>query len=177
MVISDIVRQAGRQEHIQHLEPVSTVQFVHTPPQSNLCTLVPEDTHAMGVHADRGGDMTSEVFTSVQNLVEEWERKEEEGVRDDLHPPSLSRRKSSEFLKKLSIYEERREENPQADLDSILHTDRVEFAQVKKIKSEDKCTVSSGKSVNLLLADNPTNGSAGLRGALWNKGNSGDGDR
>ena len=181
MVISDIVRQAGRQEHIQHLEPVITVQFVHTPPQSNLCTLVPEDTHAMGVLADRGVDMTSEMFSSVRNLVEEWERKEEEGVREDhlldLHPPSLTRRKSSEFLKKLSIYEEGCEENPQADLNSVLHIDRVEFARVKKIESEYRSTVSNGKSENLLLADNLTNGSAGLEGALWNKGNSGDGDR
>ena len=77
----------------------------------------------------------------------------------------------------MSIYEEGCQENPQANLNSVLHIDRVEFARVKKIESEYRSTVSSGRSENLLLADNLTNGSAGLEGALWNKGNSGDGDQ
>ena len=134
------------------------------------------DAHARGVHADRGtGYITSEVFTSVQDLVEEWERKEEEGEKVSLQPQSVSRRKSSEFLSKLSIYEERSEEYPRAEMCSILHTDRVNLPRLKKTES-DLCAVSIGNLDNLLLADNPTNQGEELRGALRNKGNSGDGD-
>ena len=43
----------------------------------------------------------------------------------------------------MSVYEERSEINPEAEFNSILHTDRVELAQTKKTESEEMCTVSN----------------------------------
>ena len=168
IVITEIARQT---EHLQRLEPVSTVQSVHSTSnvQSDRCTLATKDAHARGVHADRGtGYITSEVFTSVQDLVEEWERKEEEGGKVSLQPQSSSRRKSSEFLSKLSIYEERSGEHPKAETCLLLHTDRVNLPRLRKTES-DLCAVSIENRDNLLLANNPTNQGTEVRGACGTK--------
>ena len=90
-------------------------------------------------------------------------------------PSSFPRRKSSEFLRKLSLYENERENILDAD-NLFLNIDRDTKPNTKKIESDVLCTVSSGKSEDLLFADKSTNGRAGIIQNLWNKGSSGDGD-
>ena len=55
---------------------------------------------AMGVH------ISTEKFTDVQRLVEEWEVREEEMLKkEEEETVFINRRKSAEFISKLSIFE------------------------------------------------------------------------
>ena len=60
--------------------------------------------HAKGVHATKNDSQGGEKFSEVQCLIEEWERREGE-VTEDRPSIHCSRRKSSKFLRKLSVYE------------------------------------------------------------------------
>ena len=60
--------------------------------------------HAKGVHATKNDSQGGEKFSEVQCPIEEWERREGE-VTEDRPSIHCSRRKSSEFLRKLSVYE------------------------------------------------------------------------
>ena len=126
-------------------------------------------THAMGVHAGLEIRLQQEEeFTSVQSLIEDWEKREGEGELelDITNTKPILRRRSEEFRSKLQVYEGGSEpgiqgggqHTPSAFLCSeFLDIDKGEFNPVIKEESDDLRTVPGRITDEFLLAELSTN--------------------
>ena len=126
-------------------------------------------THAMGVHAGHEIKLQQEEeFTSVQSLIEDWEKREGEGELelDMTEAKPIIRRRSEEFRSKLRVYEGGGEHGiqgggqhtPSAFLSSeFLNIDKGENNPIFKEESDMLRTVPGRIFDEFLLAELPTN--------------------
>ena len=138
---------------------VNFVKFFHF---SNLsCEInIPYDNILTDIIENR------ERFTDVQCLIEEWESREVEET-DDRSIILCSRRKSSEFLRKLAIYEtggenlvrRDKENTPPSSFQEFLNVDMGEINPTNQFEIRKCSRTVPGRIEDgeLLLAEVPTN--------------------